>query len=136
MQPSHHRAQFSVGDCITDHRYYRLAYLNESQCAQYVANAGLIRTYEVSGTSSVTSSGESSTRLSSVTQQDEKESDKPIIYVAGSLSALIIIVFGTLIIVLSILYLCKFRNRETSKYELTINTSLLAVIFIIYFYCL
>jgi hypothetical protein len=109
-----------------------------------VADAGLTSTYKVSDTSdfSVTSltessttspsvtqqenetnktfihvatesDTESSTRLSSVTQQ-ERESDKPITYVAGSLSALVL-VFGALIIVLTILYLCKFRNREPSK---------------------
>jgi ABC-type antimicrobial peptide transport system permease subunit len=51
--------------------------------------------------------------LSSVTQQ-ERESDKTIVYVAGCLSA-IVLLLGALIIVLSILYLYKFRNRETSK---------------------
>ena len=121
VQPSYH-AQLSVGECsITNQPYYRLANLNENQCAQYVAtesDAGLITTYGSSETSSVSSS----TRLSSVTQQ-EKESDKPIIYVAGSLSALVL-VFGALVIVLSILYLCRFRNKETSKSQLIINTSI------------
>jgi hypothetical protein len=125
-QPSYH-AKFFVGEheCITDYRYYRLADLSENRCAQYVAtesDAGLITTYE-SGTSSTytatESDAESSTRSSSVTQQ-ERESDNPIIYVAGSLSTLVL-VFGALIIVLSILYLCKFRNREKSKSQLLIT---------------
>ncbi len=107
------------------------------------SDVGLTSTYESSGTSSITPSTESSIRSSPVTQHNYGESDTPItytatesdaelltrsssvtqlerentktiIYVAGSLGA-IVLVFGALIIVLSMLYLCKFRNRETSK---------------------
>ena len=166
----------------TDHRYYRLANLNENQCAKYVVPepSTALTTYESTGTSSFTSSrestrspsitkqgvatesdiglttaykspgttssrapssrpslatqqktesdklityvatesdAESSIRSSSVTQQ-EKENNEQIIYVAGSLGALVL-AFGALIIVLSILYLCKVRNRETCKSQLT-----------------
>ena len=112
VQPSH-RAQFFAGECITNQPYYRLANSNENQCVQYITtdselDTGMTTTYGSSETSSISSS----TRLSSVTQQ-EKESDKLIIYVASSLSALVL-VFGAVIIVLSILYLCRFRNREIS----------------------
>jgi hypothetical protein len=58
--------------------------LSEIQCAQYVAtesDAGLTTTYVSSGTSSAASPIESSTRSSSVTQQ-ERENKKPITYVA------------------------------------------------------
>ena len=49
------------------------------------------------------------------TVQPEKDSrGSIIIYIAGGLSTLII-VFGALIVALSVLYLCKFRNRQTSK---------------------
>ena len=184
VQPSY-RVQFSAGNCSTMNlRYYRLANLSlsENRCAKYVAtesDTGFTTTHELSGTSFVASSTESSTRLSTVTQQEresdktityaatgsdsgvtttykvsdisdcsvtsltestrnvttesdagltrsssvtqqEKESDKLIIYVAGSLSALVMI-FGALIIVLSVLYLCKFHNRVTSKSQLIIR---------------
>jgi hypothetical protein len=113
VQPSY-SAQFLAGECgITN--YYRLAILSQRKCAQYVgteSDAGLT-TYESPETSPVASSRESSTRSSSVAQQ-ERESDETIIYVASSLSTLVL-VFGAMIIVLSILYLCKFQNRERSK---------------------
>ena len=145
VQPSY-RAYFSVGECNNTEFYYRPAKfdLNENKCAEYVApesGTGLTTTYESTGTSSATSLRES-TRSLSVTKQDvviesdaessirlslvtlqEKENNEQIIYVAGSFSALVL-VFGALIIVLSILYLCKFQNRETSKPQLTINTSI------------
>jgi hypothetical protein len=73
-QPSH-RAQFSVGECITDHRYYRLANLNENQCAEYVAtesDSGLTTTIELSGTSSIISLATESIRSPSVTQQEKE----------------------------------------------------------------
>ena len=166
VQPSH-QAHFSAGNCsIMNQTYYRLASvrLSENRCAKYVAtesDTGLITTHESSGTSFVASisSTESSTRLSTVTQQkresdkpityaatesdagsttrsssvtqQEKGSDKSIIYVAGSLSALVM-VFGALIIVLSILYLCKFR-RVTSKSQLIIHSTVLLLAIITLF---
>ena len=139
VQPSHHSAHFSIGECSsTDYHssYYRLANSSENQCAEYAvtdheSDAGSITTYESSGTPYIASLTESSTRPSSVTQQ-EKESDKPIIYVAGSLSALVL-VFGALVIVLSILYLCGFKNRETSKSQPIINTSISCHILFYYY---
>ena len=115
VQPSHH-TQFSAGDCnITN--YYRLTSLTENQCVEYVVtDTDSMTTYKSAMTSSVTLSRESSRRSPSVTQQ-EKESDGAIVYVAGSLGALVI-VFGALAIVLSILFICKFQNRETSKSQL------------------
>jgi hypothetical protein len=111
----------------------------ERETVAIESNAGLTTANESSGSSSIASSTESSTRSSSVAQQEkesdkpitytpsaesstksssvtqqERESDKIIIYVAGSLSALVTI-FGALIIILSILYVCKFQKRETSK---------------------
>ena len=118
VQPSY-RAHFSVGECnITDHRYYRLANLNEIQCAQYVStesDAGLTTTQELPGTFSVTSSTES-TRSPSVTQQ-KKESDKSIIiYVAGSLSALLLIVLlGVLVLAFSFAFYVHHQRKKISK---------------------
>jgi hypothetical protein len=80
-QPSY-RAHFSVGEC--NNNITRLTILSEIQCAQYVAtesDAGLTTTYVSSATSSNASSRESSTISSSATQQ-ERESKKPISYVA------------------------------------------------------
>ena len=89
VQPSH-RAHLSAGNCsITNQSYliHRLANLRlgENKCAKYVATESV---------------ADLTTKSSSVTQQ-EKESDKPTIYVAGSLSALVT-VFGTLIIVATV----------------------------------
>ena len=78
VQPSY-QAQFFVGDCnITNQPYYRLANLrlNENRCAKYYvateSDTGLTTTHELSGTSFVASSTQSSTRLSTVTQQEKE----------------------------------------------------------------
>ena len=126
VQPSY-RAQFYLGECqVTNYHsgYYRLANSSENQCAEYIAtesDAGSITTYESSGTSSIAASRESSTRSSSVTQQ-ERESDKPIIiYVAGSLSALLLIM-GVLALVLLFTFYVHHQTKKTSKLNSTYDT--------------
>jgi hypothetical protein len=144
VQPSY-RAQFSVGECnITSQNYYRLANLRETKCAKYVAtesDVGLTTTYESSETSSVASPTESSTRSSSITQQNtitytttdsdaesltrsssvtqqerESLSDKSIIYVAGSFSALLLIaLLGVLALALSFAFYVHHQRKKTSK---------------------
>ena len=137
---SSRRAHFSVGDCnITNQGYYRLANLRlgENRCAKYVAtesDTGLTTklNYESPRIFSVTSSltqlssvtvqnvatesdSESSTRLSSVTQQ-EKESDRLITYIAGIFSALLLIaLLGVLALALSFASYVHYQRKKTSK---------------------
>ena len=110
--------------------YFRLALQNEIQCAQH--NKTKKRSSNILAIASTTtsqSSGASSVKLSAVTRSslstvsfntpstimETKVSNQgPITYVAGILSALILI-FGILVILLSILYLCKFQKKNKSK---------------------
>ena len=179
VQPSH-RVQFSAGNCsITNQPYYRLASLRlgENRCAKYVtteSDTGLTTTHELSGTSFVVSisSTESSTRLSTGTQQEreratyaatesdagvtttykvtvsdssvtsltestrnvttesdaglttrsssvtqqEEESDRSIIYVAETFSALLLIaLMGVLVLALSFASYVHYQRKKTSK---------------------
>ena len=134
VQPSH-QAHFFVGDCnITNQGYYRLANLRlgENRCAKYVvteSNAGLTTkfNYESPRTFSFTSSreliqitkqnvatksdAESSTRLSSGTQQD-KENERLIIYIIGNFSALLLIaLLGVLALALSFASYVKEKDQ-------------------------
>ena len=140
VQPSHH-IHLYTGECSLTHQYFRLANSSESQCVKYVSlNTHAFTTITIDShnmitsvretpyksyymTFSVTPSSGAPTRSSSVTQQ-EKRSERLTIYVAGSLGALVA-VFGVLVIVLSIFYLCKFRSGETSKSQLIILYSAL-----------
>jgi uncharacterized protein HemX len=69
-----------------------------------------------SGTSSAASSTESLTRLSSLTQQ-EKESDKTIVHVAGSFSALLlnIALLGVLALAFSFAFYVHHQRKKTRK---------------------
>lgn len=89
---SSHGAWLYAGNC-TPKMYFRRASSTENQCAKYV------NTHAHTTKSS----------------QKEQENDRQIIYVAGGLGALVL-VFGALVIALSVLYICKFwnRSRETS----------------------
>ena len=149
VQPSY-RVQFSADNCsIMNQPYYRLANLrfNENRCAKYVASesdTGFTTTHELSGTSFVASSTESSTRLPTVTQQEgesdqqityaatesdaesstrsfsvtrqEKESDRIITYIAGTFSALLLIaLLGVLALALSFVSYVHHQRKKTSK---------------------
>lgn len=111
VQPSH-RALFFAGNCgsTTNSMYFRLAHSTENQCAKYVNTHTYLttRNYELSN------SIKSSVTLSKADEPPKKLSsaETPIVYVAGSLGALVL-VFGALVIALSMLFLCKFQNRET-----------------------
>ena len=120
VQPFH-QAHFSAGNCsIMNQPYYRLANLrlNENRCANYLdteSDTGLTTTHKLSETSLVALSTESSTRSSSVTQQ-EKESDRLIIYIAGTFSALLLIaLLGLLVLALSFASYVHHQRKKTSK---------------------
>ena len=130
-----------AGECNVTN-YFELAGPNEVQCAEYmnmyvplIASSSItlkkpILTRSITiprksltkssltstlVTATVTTPGPSVTTTGPSVTQREQENEGLLIYVAGSLSALILL-FGALVIVLSVLYLCKFQNRETSKF--------------------
>ena len=137
VQRSHH-AWFYAGEqnsTTCSGLYFGAALANETQCAEYATTPSItssLATYESPTASSSASSKASMTRSSSgslittlsvtapqttllTPTNQEQENERAVIYVAGSLGALVV-TFGALVIVLSILYLRKFRNREPSKF--------------------
>ena len=88
-----------------------------------LATATTVTGYKISTTVTAVSSMTLATRsttisltMTSTQHENLISSERSVItYVAGSLSALVLIL-GTLVITLSIMYLCKFERRKPSKY--------------------
>ena len=78
---------------------------------QYFRSAASSSEYQCANYSTLSTLAPST--MSSVTSVTTQPPDN--IYIAGSLSALAVVVLGALFIALSMLYLCKHRKRHTSK---------------------
>ena len=127
VQLSHHvrlyaRERNSISCPVTFvNCYFRPANsISEYQCANLTTLVPPTMLLSITSTQPIQSTPLKTATLPGVTSiptttEPEKGSRRLIIiYVTGGLSALIV-VFGALIVALSVLYLCKFRNRQKSK---------------------
>ena len=114
-QPSHY-AWFYTDQTCSSYQYFRLASLNETQCAQRVASTSPSITPTISLSTSTTTLSTNSQTISSAISQTSSSNEKLLIYVLGSFSALLFIaLLGVLVLAFSFaLYVHHLRNK-TSK---------------------